>query len=65
VAEVPNIDETKLLLEFSPDRIGHGTCIYADRGGDQELVDTMLQAKIPLGIVFPNILLVLCCGCFQ
>ncbi|CAB4008894.1 adenosine deaminase isoform X1 [Paramuricea clavata] len=48
VAEVPNIVETKTLLEFSPDRIGHGTCIYPDKGGDQELVDVMLQAKIPL-----------------
>ena len=48
VAEVPNIDETKTLLGFSPDRIGHGTCIYPDRGGDKELVDMILQAKIPL-----------------
>ena len=42
-----------MLLKLRPDRIGHGTCIYPDRGGDKELVDTMLEAKIPLGIIFP------------
>ncbi|XP_028407028.1 adenosine deaminase-like protein [Dendronephthya gigantea] len=48
VAEVPNIAETKTLLMFRPDRIGHGTCIYPDKGGDEELVASVLQAKIPL-----------------
>ena len=49
VLQAPNIPETKALVSLCPDRIGHGTCIHPDNGGDQELADSILQAKIPLG----------------
>ena len=47
--QVPNCIETKHLLKFHPDRIGHGTCIYPNKGGDMELVHLMLESNIPIG----------------
>ena len=37
------------MLDLRPDRLGHGTCIYPDRGGSAELVDLVLRYNIPLG----------------
>lgn len=41
-------DETDLLLNIPPDRIGHGTFLHPEMGGSQNLVDKVVQNKIPL-----------------
>lgn len=41
-------DETDLLLNIPPDRIGHGTFLHPEMGGSQSLVDKVVQNKIPL-----------------
>lgn len=41
-------DETDLLLNIPPDRIGHGTFLHPEMGGSQKLVDKVVQNKIPL-----------------
>lgn len=41
-------DETELLLDIPPDRIGHGTFLHPEMGGSQSLVDKVVQKKIPL-----------------
>ncbi|XP_046863499.1 adenosine deaminase-like protein [Xenia sp. Carnegie-2017] len=49
-AEIPCKEEVRTLLEFGPDRIGHGTCIYPDKGGHQDLVNLVLKQKIPIEV---------------
>lgn len=41
-------DETDLLLNIPPDRIGHGTFLHPEMGGSQSLLDKVVQKKIPL-----------------
>ncbi len=50
LAEVPNHEETKAVLEMllPTDRVGHGTCIHPDCGGTQELWELLLERKIPV-----------------
>lgn len=48
-AEVPNIKETEEIIDFVPDRIGHGTCIVSEFGGSDELFQKFLESKIPVG----------------
>lgn len=50
-AEVPNVEEVEEIIEFLPDRIGHGTCILKEFGGTDELFQKFLESKIPVGII--------------
>ncbi|XP_011648396.1 adenosine deaminase-like protein [Pogonomyrmex barbatus] len=47
-AEVPNEIETKDILKFKPDRLGHCTCIHPNLQGSQQLFDKLLESKIPV-----------------
>nr|XP_020515391.1 adenosine deaminase-like protein [Labrus bergylta]XP_020516567.1 adenosine deaminase-like protein [Labrus bergylta] len=42
------LEETDLLLDLPPDRIGHGTFLHPQVGGSQRLVDKVLKNNIPL-----------------
>ncbi|XP_060891641.1 adenosine deaminase-like protein [Labrus mixtus] len=42
------LEETDLLLDLPPDRIGHGTFLHPEVGGSQGLVDKVLKNNIPL-----------------
>ncbi|XP_055011068.1 adenosine deaminase-like protein isoform X1 [Boleophthalmus pectinirostris] len=56
LSEVPSQhDETDLLLDIPPDRIGHGTFLHPEMGGSQGLVDKVVQKNIPLGRTYFNI----------
>ncbi|XP_039988025.1 adenosine deaminase-like protein [Xiphias gladius] len=47
--EVPSqLEESDLLLNLPPDRIGHGTFLHPEVGGSQTLVDKVLKNNIPL-----------------
>ncbi|CAH1169828.1 unnamed protein product [Phaedon cochleariae] len=48
-AEIQNDDETKRILEFGPDRIGHATYLHPLYGGSQENWDLYCKKKIPVG----------------
>ncbi|XP_074533306.1 N6-Methyl-AMP deaminase [Halichoeres trimaculatus] len=49
LSEIPSQrEETDLLLNLPPDRIGHGTFLHPDVGGSQSLVEKVLKKKIPL-----------------
>lgn len=48
-AEVSNENEVKQMLEFKPDRLGHGSCIHPTQGGTTELWELYRALKIPLG----------------
>eukprot|EP00066_Takifugu_rubripes_P004309 XP_003967573.1 PREDICTED: adenosine deaminase-like protein [Takifugu rubripes] len=49
LSEVPSqLDETDLLLNLPPDRIGHGTFLHPEVGGSKSLVDKVLKNHIPL-----------------
>ena len=48
--QVPNVEEAHILLEFTPDRIGHGTCLHPDSGGSQVLLDVVETHSIPIGM---------------
>ncbi|XP_034541185.1 adenosine deaminase-like protein [Notolabrus celidotus] len=49
LSEVPSqLEETDLLLNLPPDRIGHGTFLHPEVGGSQSLVEKVLKNKIPL-----------------
>lgn len=43
------LEETDLLLNLPPDRIGHGTFLHPEVGGSKSLVDKVVKNKIPLG----------------
>lgn len=45
-AEVPNEKEVLDILNFKPDRLGHGTCINPETGGSQILWDKLVEQKI-------------------
>ncbi|XP_026221868.1 adenosine deaminase-like protein isoform X1 [Anabas testudineus] len=49
LSEVPSqLEESDLLLNLPPDRIGHGTFLHPEMGGSQSLVDKVLKNNIPL-----------------
>ncbi|KAM6960780.1 N6-Methyl-AMP deaminase [Aplochiton taeniatus] len=49
LSEVPTqLEESELLLNLPPDRIGHGTFLHPEVGGSQNLVEKVVQNKIPL-----------------
>ncbi|XP_029553162.1 N6-Methyl-AMP deaminase isoform X2 [Salmo trutta] len=49
LSEVPSqADESELLLNIPPDRIGHGTYLHPEVGGSQSLVDTVRKHNTPL-----------------
>ncbi|XP_029952042.1 adenosine deaminase-like protein [Salarias fasciatus] len=49
LSEVPSqLEETDLLLNLPPDRIGHGTFLHPAVGGSQSLVDKVVKHNIPL-----------------
>ncbi|XP_032401663.1 N6-Methyl-AMP deaminase isoform X1 [Xiphophorus hellerii] len=51
MAEVPSqLEESELLLNLPPDRIGHGTFLHPEMGGSQSLVDRAVKGRIPLEI---------------
>ncbi|XP_008410173.1 N6-Methyl-AMP deaminase [Poecilia reticulata] len=51
MSEVPSqLEESELLLNLPPDRIGHGTCLHPEMGGSQSLVDRAVKGRIPLEI---------------
>ncbi|XP_024138582.1 adenosine deaminase-like protein [Oryzias melastigma] len=41
-------EESELLLNLPPDRIGHGTFLHPEMGGSQSLVDKVVKNRIPL-----------------
>ncbi|XP_071369994.1 N6-Methyl-AMP deaminase isoform X1 [Centroberyx affinis] len=49
LSEVPSqLEESDLLLNLPPDRIGHGTFLHPEVGGSQSLVDKVVKNNIPL-----------------
>ncbi|XP_056137227.1 adenosine deaminase-like protein [Lampris incognitus] len=49
LSEVPSqLEESELLLNLPPDRIGHGTFLHPEVGGSQILVDKVVKNNIPL-----------------
>ena len=51
LAEIPGVDsETEVLLNFLPDRIGHGTFIHPDCGGSEYLYDILRNKNIPVEV---------------
>uniref|UniRef100_A0A8C2ZCG5 N6-Methyl-AMP deaminase n=1 Tax=Cyclopterus lumpus TaxID=8103 RepID=A0A8C2ZCG5_CYCLU len=42
------LEESDLLLNLPPDRIGHGTFLHPEVGGSQSLVDKVVANNIPL-----------------
>ncbi|XP_029009380.1 adenosine deaminase-like protein [Betta splendens] len=49
LSEIPSqLEESDLLLNLPPDRIGHGTFLHPEVGGSQSLVDKVLKNNIPL-----------------
>ncbi|XP_022611943.1 adenosine deaminase-like protein [Seriola dumerili] len=49
LSEVPSqLEESDLLLNLPPDRIGHGTFLHPEVGGSQNLVNKVLKNNIPL-----------------
>lgn len=43
------MEESRVLLELIPDRIGHGTCIHPEYGGTKDLVNIVKEHSIPIG----------------
>ncbi|KAM8751107.1 adenosine deaminase-like protein isoform X1 [Acanthopagrus latus] len=49
LSEVPSqLEESDLLLNLPPDRIGHGTFLHPEVGGSEGLVDKVVKNNIPL-----------------
>jgi adenosine deaminase len=46
--EVKNVEEIKQILQFRPNRIGHGTCIHPNYGGSEEIWELYCTTNIPL-----------------
>lgn len=42
-------EETSVMLDLPPDRIGHGTFIHPEFGGTQLLLQKTNSGRIPLG----------------
>lgn len=50
LSQVPSqLEESDLLLNLPPDRIGHGTFLHPEVGGSKGLVDKVVKNNIPLG----------------
>lgn len=43
------MENTRVLLDLIPDRIGHGTCIHPENGGSDDLVNIVEEHSIPIG----------------
>lgn len=43
------MEDTRVLLDLIPDRIGHGTCIHPENGGSQDFVEIVENHGIPIG----------------
>ncbi|KAL4227779.1 hypothetical protein ACF0H5_013215 [Mactra antiquata] len=51
LAEIPAPNETlDVLKQVKPDRIGHGTCLQQDIGGNKHIEQFVIDKKIPLEI---------------
>ncbi|CAG4940242.1 unnamed protein product [Colias eurytheme] len=48
--EVCNPTEVLEMLQFKPDRIGHGVCIHPDFGGTEETWQALCKSQIPVEI---------------
>lgn len=48
IAEVPNVEDARTLLDLIPGRVGHGTCLHPDNGGSQDLVNIVEKHGIPV-----------------
>ncbi|XP_077988430.1 N6-Methyl-AMP deaminase-like [Glandiceps talaboti] len=48
VAEVPNMQDDKALLQLPPHRVGHGTFLHPEVGGNDELIELMKKHNLPL-----------------
>lgn len=49
LSEIPSQnDESELLLDLPPDRIGHGTFLHPEVGGSDSLVDKVCKQNIPI-----------------
>jgi len=48
IAEVPDVEDVRVLLDLIPDRIGHGTCIHPENGGSDDLVKIVEEHSIPI-----------------
>ncbi|KAL1512746.1 hypothetical protein ABEB36_002286 [Hypothenemus hampei] len=46
--EIKNDNEVMDILDFKPDRIGHGTCLHPDYGGSEEIWQKYQHLKIPI-----------------
>ncbi|KAM9376573.1 N6-Methyl-AMP deaminase isoform 2-T2 [Pholidichthys leucotaenia] len=44
------LEESELLLDLPPDRIGHGTFLHPEAGGSQSLVDKVVKNNIPIEV---------------
>lgn len=50
LAEVKEkLDEVEEILKFGIDRIGHGTFLHPDAGGQNLFVDLVKKQKVPIG----------------
>ncbi|XP_015758670.1 PREDICTED: adenosine deaminase-like protein isoform X1 [Acropora digitifera] len=48
IAEVPDVEDSRILLDLIPDRIGHGTCLHPENGGSRDLVSIVEKYEIPI-----------------
>ncbi|XP_045534029.1 adenosine deaminase-like protein, partial [Papilio machaon] len=48
--EISNPEEIIQMLQFKPDRIGHGTCIHPNYGGTDETWKALCTLKIPVEV---------------
>lgn len=49
LSEIPSqLEESDLLLNLPPDRIGHGTFLHPEVGGSESLVEKVVKNNIPL-----------------
>jgi adenosine deaminase len=52
--QVVQLEETRKMLEFLPERVGHGLYLHPSLGGTQDLWEFVKRSKIPIGE---------CCAC--
>ncbi|XP_062576458.1 adenosine deaminase-like protein [Saccostrea cucullata] len=48
LCEIPAPEETMEMLTLPPDRIGHGTFLHTEAGGNQQFENTVLKNRTPL-----------------
>ncbi|KAK2553211.1 Adenosine deaminase-like protein [Acropora cervicornis] len=46
--KVSDVEDSRILLDLIPDRIGHGTCLHPENGGSQDLVSIVEKYEIPI-----------------